>query len=367
MSAAGTAHSPRYWVLILVSFIGWSLLAAIPTTSAYIGTGAAGLEVWWAMFKKIGLYYYMWGLLTPLIYRLTDRLPYRGSGLLITVPTHLVVAVVLSFSLGLLAHKGDWYEWVLGRRAWGYHSMSAFTYALIILCSLAIKFYRLSLLQQREASDARILAAQLDSKLNLARVDSLRMQMNPHFLFNALNSVAALIESNRGERAYQAVEQLGDLLRRALNLSQTTDVPLDEELNFSEAYLALEQIRFADRLHVDWQIDPATRSLQVPAFILQPLIENAIKHAVSRSSRTIQVLVFAALSGDQLRLGVSDNGRAIQPARSGGSPGLGLANLRERLRLRYGSDVTVADGPQDVGYTTVITMPVSLLESAASA
>ncbi len=346
----------RHWRIVVLSFLGWTLLAAIPTTSAYLGMGAEGVELWWAMFRKIGLYYYMWGLAAPLLYRLTDALPYRGRGLLIAVPTHLLVLLVLTFIFGFVAHQETWREWLIGPRAIGYHSMSAFTYALIVLCCLAIKFYRLSLLRQREASNARVLAAELDSKLNLARADSLRMQMNPHLLFNALNSIGALIDSSQPDRAYHALEQLADLLRRALRLSQTTEVPLADELNFARAYLALERTRFAERLVVEWQVADEARSLRVPTFVLQPLVENAVKHGVSRSARPVTVTVIAQIADNALEVGVVDDGQTTSAAEG---PQLGIANLRERLRLRYGEEAGVESGRTGTGYASVIRIPLN--------
>lgn len=355
----------RNWQLVAVSFVGWSLLAAIPVTAVYIGNGAPGMAVWWTIFTKIGLYYYLWGLLAPFIYRLTDRLPYSGSGLLLTIPVHFVVMVVLSFALGLASHQEAWHEWLLGQRAPGYHMMSFFTYALIVLCCLALKFYRLSLLRQREASAARIQAAELDNKLNLARVDSLMMQMNPHFLFNALNSIAALIDSDQRDRAYQALERLGELLRHALKLSRADDVSLQQEVQFCKAYLAMEQIRFGERLRVNWAIEPDTLGLQVPAFVLQPSIENAIKHAVSLSSDTVTVTVSAAIVGDTLQLTVADDGGAAVPSPDSG--GFGISNLQERLQLRFGNATRVESGPTDSGFRTMVCIPVKSLAAAPSA
>ncbi len=348
----------RHWRLILLSFVGWSLLAAIPTTSAYLGGGAPGLGVWWATFKKIGLYYYLWGLLTPFLYRMTDALPYRGSRLPMAIAAHLLVLATLSFALGFITHPEAWRDWLFGDRAAGYHAMSAFTYALIVLCSLAIKFYRLSLIRQREATDARLLAAELDSKLNLARVDSLRMQMNPHFLFNALNGIAALVDAGRREEAYEAVEQLADLLRRALRLSAETTVTLDEELRFIEAYLGLERTRFGDRLNVAWHIGEGARSENVPAFVMQPLVENAIRHAVSQSADVVTVSIGAKVEQDALRLTVSDDAPQGGSPRTSKGTGLGLSNLRKRVELLYGSDAAVtADGTPN-GFTAAVQIPL---------
>lgn len=344
-----------HWRLILVSLLGWSLLAAIPATSAYLGSGATGFGVWWAMFKRIGLYYYLWGLAAPLLYRVTDHLRVSPRGLVAALPVHGLILVTLSFAFGFVAHQSAWREWLLGSKAVGYHSMSFFTYALIVLCALSIQFYRLSLLRQREASAAKIQAAQLDSQLNLARVDSLRMQMNPHFLFNALNSVAALVDAGRTERAYDALDRLGTLLRQALRLSREVEVNLSDELAFCKAYLEIEQLRFGERLDVVWYLGDALGERRVPAFVLQPAIENAIKHAVSRSTTPVTVSIDVRAIGASLQITVTDSGQAPPPA--GASSGVGLENLRERLRLRYGGRASVTSGRIDGGFRTRIVLP----------
>lgn len=354
----------RYWRITIASFVGWSLLAAIPVTSSYLIAGAPGFELWWALFTKIGLYYYLWGLTAPLLYILTDSLPYRGKGLLWAIPLHLSTLAALSFSFGFIVHQNAWQDWLFGVQAPGYHAMSFFTYSLIVLCSLAIKFYRLSLFRQRQATDARIHAAQLDNQLNLARVDSLLMQMNPHFLFNALNSIGALIDAEQNDRAYEALEMLGELLRSSLSLSKEHEVSLEQEVRFGKAYLAMEQIRFADRLNVTWELENSALAIQVPAFVLQPCLENSIKHAVSRSTRTVTIKVSAHIDNCSLNVAIADNGRSVeQPS---GSIGMGITNLRERLRLRYGHHAQVESGRFEQGYRTVIRIPISHFNSLSS-
>lgn len=349
----------RYWLQIIVSFLGWSLVAAIPVTSAYLSAGAPGFAAWWAIFTKIGLYYWLWGMLAPLLYRLTDVLPYQGKSMLLTLLTHLVTAFALSFILGFIVHTQAWHDWLIGERAPGYHAMSFFTYSLIVLCSLAIKFYRLSLLRQKQVTEAKIHAAQLDNQLNLARVDSLRMQMNPHFLFNALNSIAALIELDYRDRAYLAVEQLGDLLRQSISMSQNDEIPLSREIQFCKAYLSMEQIRFNDRLQVEWKLDEQAMDLLVPAFVLQPFIENTIKHAVINSTNLVTVTIQAGLESEQLVLSVKDDGHGQGINQN--STATGLSNLNERLRLRYGSGVSVESHTLSPGFDANIRIPLKIL------
>ncbi|MEM9057045.1 MAG: histidine kinase, partial [Pseudomonadota bacterium] len=303
------------------------------------------------------------GLAAPLIDRLTVALPDRGRTLALSLLAHACVLVCLSFLFGLVAHTGLWREWLLGSRAPGYHAMSTFSYALIVLCSLALKFYRLSLLREKQAAAAVLNAAQLDNQLNIARVSSLQMQMNPHFLFNALNSIAALIETDQRERAYDAVERLGSLLREALKLSDSDDVPLASELAFCRAYLAMEKIRFAERLTVEWQIDTEADWL-IPAFTLQPIIENTIKHAVSVSEAPVTVRIAVRQERDTLVLSVTDNGPGDRLPST--ANGIGLGNLRARLALVFDERARFEAGPLAVGYRTRLGLPLEFLTPSPS-
>ncbi len=352
--------SKAHWRLGVIFVLAWTLLAAIPTTSAYLGSGANGLTVWWAMFRKIGLYYYLWGLVSPLIYQLTIRLPVRGWWLPGSLLMHLAVLALLSFAFGAIAHYEARELWLVGAMAPGYHAMSAFTYVLVVICCLALRFYRLSLLHQRRVQEANLLAARLDSKLNLARADSLRMQMNPHFMFNALNSIGALIETERTDRAYEAVELLGDVLRKALSLSESDEVPLREEIEFARAYLALEELRFGHRIDVVYQIEPVAAQQMVPTFILQPLVENAVKHAVAPSAQPVAITVLASIERSWLVLSVEDRGSAhARGSSSRHDGGVGLSNLTERLQLRYGSAAKGKFRATTDGFLATLTLPIT--------
>jgi len=184
-------------------------------------------------------------------------------------------------------------------------------------------------------------AAVLESRLTKARLHGLQMQLNPHFLFNTLNSIASLIHENP-RVADEMVASLSDFLRVTLRTSDRAEVALRDELAYLDHYLTIEQIRFGARLKVEKQIDPATLDCLVPVLILQPLVENAIKHGIEKQLAPGVVRIIADRSNDSLRLQVVDNGRGLQQRHQEGfKEGVGLANTRARLNELAGSAATL--------------------------
>jgi two-component system, LytTR family, sensor kinase len=342
------------WGVVCAALAGWTILAAIPTTSAFIAAGGEDTALWWRIFRPIVLYYYGWALLTPLIYVMVTRLPLSGGRGVLTILAHL--AVLVGFSVAAtVVHGHAWRDWVYGPYAPGYHTMSVFSYGFALLVCLAVRSHRLALAREREAAEMRLRSARLDSQLSEARIDALRMQVNPHFLFNALNSIAALIESSRNTEAYRTTELLGQMLRAALNESRQVDVPLEEELRFIENYLALEQIRFGDRLRFASRVDRQALEHAVPAMLLQPLVENAVKHGVAPCERTVTVALGARIEGESLVIEIDDDGPGFDPGPPQGAtaPGHGLRNVRDRLRLRFPVGASLDIGSRAEGGTRV--------------
>jgi GAF domain-containing protein len=188
----------------------------------------------------------------------------------------------------------------------------------------------------REARDQEVKAAWLESQVARARLEALRAQLNPHFLFNALNVVAMLVRRGANDDALRAVVNLSELLRRVLASGTALEVPLREEMALVERYLDVEKLRFRDRLTVRVSITPAALDTKVPGLILQSLVENAIKHGVAKADGPGRVEILARHEGSKLLLRVCDNGPGF---REGWDPsratGVGLANMRERLERMY--------------------------------
>ena len=216
------------------------------------------------------------------------------------------------------------------------------TYQLPIFWGLvgvahALRFYEHSKARERRE-------AELESRLAQARLQALRMQLNPHFLFNTLNSIASLVHEQ--PQAEAMIEALSDLLRITLTASDRAEVTLREELHFLHRYLLIEQIRFGQRLRVEQQIEPSALEAVVPILILQPLVENAVKHGTEAQLAPGVIRITAERAGETLRLAVSDNGRGLVSAADGKiKEGVGLSNTRSRLKELYGASAALETAP----------------------
>jgi len=194
-------------------------------------------------------------------------------------------------------------------------------------CVYAFMYYDEA--RERESQQAR-----LSTQLAEARLSALRMQLSPHFLFNTLNAITVLVRDHRTEDASQMLELLSDVLREVLRSRKHAETTLHEELAFIEKYLTIEQVRFSDRLDIRWSIDPTARDILVPELILQPLVENAIRHGISHLTHGGIIEIRAKESNNEILLSVRDNGPGYEAS---AEEGLGLANTRERLSTLYGS------------------------------
>ncbi|ARU17546.1 sensor histidine kinase [Croceicoccus marinus] len=207
-----------------------------------------------------------------------------------------------------------------------------------------------------------------------AELKSLRYQVNPHFLFNTLNSLSALVMVGRNEQAEAMIQTISTFYRRSLTGDPVGDVPLAEEIELQRTYLQIESVRFPDRLRIVIEVPKELESARVPGMILQPLIENSVKYAVAPVSRTVTIFIAAVEEYGRLVLTVADNGPgspakdkrvAADSSGNAGSPGdgrngfgIGLANVRSRLETRFGKDVSVVSGDTGNGWRTVIRMPL---------
>jgi LytS/YehU family sensor histidine kinase len=195
---------------------------------------------------------------------------------------------------------------------------------------------------QRER-DSAVLQATLQAELASARLQTLRLQLNPHFLFNALNSIASLVRSDAA-KADTAIAALSSFLRASLSVSRGEETTLENELRLVDAYLEIEVLRF-EWLTVDLDVPDALRSACVPAFVLQLLVENAIRHGLAPRRTPGRVFIAARLDGDRLELCVSDDGVGFGARSTDASLGLGLQNVRARLAQLHGADGTLALEP----------------------
>jgi LytS/YehU family sensor histidine kinase len=210
--------------------------------------------------------------------------------------------------------------------------------------------------RSRRVRAAELAASDLAAKLADARLDALRAQLNPHFLFNALNSVSSLVRRARGDDALRAIVRLSALLRRALDDMRPSIGTLAEEFELCEQYLQLEQVRFSDRLTYAIAIDPGTADTACPAFLLQPLVENAVHHGVSRHSGPSTIRITSERVGESVRVVIWNSGASLSATPT---DGVGLANTRARLRWVHGERASIALGKLEGGVAATVEWPVA--------
>jgi hypothetical protein len=193
-----------------------------------------------------------------------------------------------------------------------------------------------------------------------AELRSLRYQVNPHFLFNTLNSLSALVLTGRTQAAERMIQQLSTFYRHSLADDPTADVPLREEFALQRLYLDIEAVRFPHRLRATYDLPPGVEEARVPGMILQPLVENSVKHAVAPTSGRVYITLAAREEYGRLVLTVSDDGDGSGP-RNGAvkaGHGIGLANVRERLEARFGVSASIVSNRGPEGYSTELRMPI---------
>jgi two-component system, LytTR family, sensor kinase len=217
-----------------------------------------------------------------------------------------------------------------------------------------------------EARDREVQVARLAEQLTGARFAALQAQVNPHFLFNTLNTIAVLVRDNDRPGAVRIVEQLSDVLRRTLTRHRANEVPLEEEIELVRQYLAIEQARFSDRLRPSFDVDDALLTAAVPSFAIQHLVENAIRHGIARRTDAGQVRVSARRDGDVLEIMVADDGAGIA-ADLVPAPGHGIENTRERLRALHGERGSLVVQPGPTGGTiATLRVPYRVLPTEAN-
>jgi LytS/YehU family sensor histidine kinase len=201
-------------------------------------------------------------------------------------------------------------------------------YASILVVSYALD-------SRARLAEQQTQTARLNEQLSMAQLDALRKQIEPHFLFNTLNAISGLVRAQRGEDAVTMIAALSDFLRHTLEGSSRQQVSLVEELQFAEKYLSIQKARFADRLQLDVDIPPGLYEAQVPTLILQPIVENAVKHGIAKRAQGGTIRIAASLDRDKLTLTVSNDGPCLQLAALSGS-GIGHNHVRTRLTSLYG-------------------------------
>ena len=289
----------------------------------------------------------------------------RGRGLTLPVEIALysIVSILGSYLAAYIVHATFFPGFLASPRSIAVTGMYALLFSTLIGgIAYAMHFYRESIARAREAAEARAALAQ-------AELRALRAQVQPHFLFNTLNSIAALIPVDPAA-AEEMTTRLSELFRHGLSASERETTPLGEELDFELAYLEIERTRFGGRLRVETVVEPGLESLPVPSLLLQPVVENAVRHAISPRAAGGTVRLTARRDGASLVLAVEDDGPGMSaedvaralgegPSREPGGRGFGLFALRERLRASGLDQALAIERPPSGGTRVVVTLPLT--------
>jgi len=344
---AGGARFRGDWLKWGTLFGFWALFSFLNANQVYFEMlHKPGMHhSWWRIvFWQLAVWW-VWGCLTPLILGLGRRVTGANAswlrGLLIHLPFSLLLPaahVAASTYIRMLIHPFDvWSDTRPFLDQYSGELRSLFLFDFFVYWAVLGVGYAFDYRERyRERESA---ASELKAQLAQARLEALKVQLHPHFLFNTLHTISGLVRGGERQPAVNMIAGLSELLRRALDSADEQEVALREELKFVELYLDIQRVRFSDRLAVRTDIAPETLDALVPNMILQPLVENAIRHGVSPCETPGTISISAYRSGRMLHVEVSDDGPGLQSGwRIEESEGIGLANTAERLKRLYGAD-----------------------------
>ena len=309
-----------------------------------------------------------WIPVTLAVIAMTMRFPLTRDHLTRTLVAHLAAAIALAFVANVLIVLGFW---VLGGKFYGVGALLAggakwatvnFHVALLIYAAvLVVTQYALT---SRRARARELQFARVEGQLARARLQALNAQIRPHFLFNTLHTIGQLWRSGRSDEADAVLDGLGALFHKVQSQTSRIEIPLGEELDLVREYLAIEQARFRDRLRPTIQASAEALTQRVPPLILQPIVENAVRHGISALSTAGCIAVSATVTDGRLRLVVSDDGPGIGAASSRPGSGTGLRNTRERIAQLYGAGASLRTASAASG-GTVVTLDLPLTTSTS--
>jgi two-component system, LytTR family, sensor kinase len=355
----------------LLIFAAWTALGLLESARGYVVLRDSGNRVawWWALVVSMP-WWYGWAALTPVAFSVASRWPMTvarwGRPLLVHVVSAGVLALAHLTCTAVLTH------WLTRGRTLprfreqfpaylaNYFVIDLVIYAAIVGAYFALEYARRWRESTLAAGQLETRATRLELGLAEARIQALRMELNPHFLFNTLNAISGLVRKQQTDAAVNMLARLGDLLRVTLDRELPRQISLDDELTLLQHYLDIEKARFGTRLEITLDIDPATRGALVPTLISQPLVENAVRHGVSRRSGTVAVSIRAWTDGTVLQLEIRDTGRGLGPLPV--REGIGISNTRARLDAMYGSHATLQLGDW-MGGGTLATVRIPFQEA----
>jgi len=328
------------WFNLPAYLLAWSIPGVSALSFYYLNQTLSAQPLNWSYAVISTLpNWYIWALLTPAILKLSQRWPLEQDSwkqvlLTVHIPA-LVVSMLIHSAVNLMLFRTTGLHDDITFGLYRVHFFTRihaniFTYAAIVGLYSAWEYYRRYMTREAQTATLQVQLAQ-------ANLRALKMQIHPHFLFNTLHSIAALVRKGENKPAVNMLGQLGEFLRLALENKGQQEISLEQELDFLRRYLAIEQTRFGERLQVEVTMDEAVRGAYVPNLILQPIVENAIHHGISPSMQQGRIRIEARLEEGRVTMQVADNGPGLRnPERL--KKGVGVGNTQERLENLYGQD-----------------------------
>lgn len=351
------------WVKWALLFGLWSIPGLVSTTQLYFLLAQKGAPV---SFRAAFIWQFppwlFWAFMTPIVLRLGRRFPLERGRLGSSIGVHLLATLAASIghfivaaACGRLAGQSFYlthsFVELVGRLFVVNIHLELFTYWGVLAMVHAFEYHR----RYRERE---LTAAKLETQLAQAELTALKMQLHPHFLFNTLNTVAVLVRKRDTQGSIRMLTGLSDLLRIALENAGRQVVPFKQELDFADRYLQIEKTRFQDRLDVKMKISPEVQGAEVPNLILQPIVENAIKHGIAPRASSGSIEVEARREGGDLAIYVRDDGKGLGKAWDASKcKGVGIRNVRTRLEQLYGTNHRFSIEDQEGG-GVLVTMKI---------
>jgi uncharacterized membrane-anchored protein YhcB (DUF1043 family) len=335
------SQSPRwFWIAAI-----WAGVGLFDATQTVFVMRAEGMHHNWPqLFVTLLFSWLPWALATPLVLRLGRQYPAAQWRRFSTWGVHLAACATIGlvYAAWLALMETLLNPWALAPPAapFVHHWLRKFYNGLLahFILYATILLVGTMLASRERLSRQQTETARLNEQLSKAQLDALRRQIEPHFLFNTLNAIAGLVREKRNDAAVSMLAGLSDFLRRVLDDSDRQQVPLEEELEFAQKYLDIQRVRFADRLQVSVDVPEELFPAQVPSLILQPMIENAVKHGIARRVQGGAIRIAALRSNGMLTLSVYNDGPGLPPGWEKTHSGIGISNVRIRLQSLYGSE-----------------------------
>lgn len=364
---SGQVPLSRIEYLLIAAF--WTLVALIALANELLDPGRQRLQPAFAAAPATlaFIHSFVWAALTPLVFRLSSYIDFERSNrfgrLALVVAVGIVIAILVSTMHAYLRFRVFYVprlQFSIGPLETIRHLFflkDLIVYMALIAAGFGREYYLRYQERQRDAVLLQAHAAQLKTQLADARLSALRTQLNPHFLFNTLNAISALVERDpAGVR--RMITRLSELLRHSLEGHEENEIPLRAELAFLTRYIEIMQIRFQGRLEVTTRIDPQALDALVPNLILQPLVENAIVHGVNKVSGIARIEIAASRDGERILLRVRDNGPGLVADAASVTERVGLRNTRARLAEMYDDEQKLTLYPADgAGLVAEISLP----------